>query len=131
MKVGIKKKFINREELPPVPEKMKQFTDTKTGKKKLYNIGGNKTHHQTELREAYKNPNGKKASMLKTKDNLKNGNIRIIETTNEKHFGHIDENLNKNEKNLNNNLGSKNKEYDRKGKVLNTEAKDLNALQRK
>lgn len=46
----VRKKFLNikKEELPSVPEKMKTYTDTKTGKKLPYNVGGNKFKDETE-----------------------------------------------------------------------------------
>lgn len=40
MKVGKKFYRIDKEELPSVPEKMKTYTDKKTGKKLPYNLGG-------------------------------------------------------------------------------------------
>lgn len=60
---------------------MKVYTDKKTGKKLPYNLGGQKFKDETEQKKRYQNPNGKKADLLKGLDNLKNGDIRLVETT--------------------------------------------------
>lgn len=46
----VRKKFyrLDKEELAPVPEKMKVYTDKKTGKKLPYNLGGQKFKDETE-----------------------------------------------------------------------------------
>lgn len=45
----------------------------------------------------------------------------MVETTQQRHHGHVDMGLNKQEKNVTDNLGHKIKKYDRKGKVINAE----------
>ena len=129
----VQKKFyrLDKDELPPVPEKMKQYTDKKTGKKLLYNLGGRNINDETEHKKQYQNPNGKKADLLKGLDNLKNGDIRLVETTQQRHHGHVDEQLNQQEKGVTDYLGKGNKHYDRKGKVINPDTRDISAHKRK
>ena len=69
--------------------------------------------------------------MLKGIDNFKNGAIRLVETTQQRHHGHVDEGLNKQEKLVTDVLGTGNKRYDRKGRIVNPDTQDISAHKRK
>ena len=51
----VQKKFyrIDKEELPSVPDKMKGYTDKKTGQKLPHNLGGQKFKDETEQKKRY------------------------------------------------------------------------------